>query len=462
MKKAVSLLLALLLLLVLSACQATPEEAIVVAKDQEKFLEQAQASADALETELAEAKELPRIQMEFSGENLSVTVDAEAEIPEGNVPIVQVESVDFTQEWVDTFWNALVGDAPMYGLPDMTKEEISEYLAELRNALINTTGEEERKIIEADIAEKEKLYETASETYEPVRVDSTLKEVAITNYRGETVSSVYTGVSAKEDPLNNSKKCFEVTNNYVKDGAPEYRNALMEYSTSYSTYQYYENYENEVLLTDETTIPEQALNLKIAPEIARETVEQLIADTNAPFGVGTIKLVKNELGLYAYLIECYRVINGIPCAIVTGETETAEEYSKRWVYENFKVVVGNDGIIGLRWNAPLNVGEEVLENTAKLSSEEILKIFEKMMPMMYQPLQEETGTHTVKFEIDQVKLELVRVLRENANEEGMLIPVWSFYGAKTDSWNESEYTERDCWLMVNAVDGSIVDRTKGY
>lgn len=71
--------------------------------------------------------------------------------------------------------------------------------------------------------------------------------------------------------------------------------------------------------------------------------------------------------------------------------------------------------------------------------------------------------------VEEIRLELRRVREQNSVTDGLLIPVWSFYGnqwqTKKDG-SEPEITgtegSQTCLLTINAVDGSIIDLAKGY
>ena len=98
-----------------------------------------------------------------------------------------------------------------------------------------------------------------------------------------------------------------------------------------------------------------------------------------------------------------------------------------------------------------------------LSFDEVMDIFRTMMPIRYASSYDD---RLEIFEISDIRLELVRVLEQNAQNSGLLVPVWCFYGtnheeAKNDSnWQDVE--TYSCWLMINAIDGSIIDPQKGY
>jgi len=123
-------------------------------------------------------------------------------------------------------------------------------------------------------------------------------------------------------------------------------------------------------------------------------------------------------------------------------------------------MVSKDGIISAEWNAPLEIFETKVEDSALLPFSDIQSIFEKMMAIYFEP--EANETKSLKCSIDEVHLELQRVVEQNSIET----VCWSrlellrkrvrVYSGKTQEMGEQ------LLLCVNAVDGSVIDLGKGY
>lgn len=58
----------------------------------------------------------------------------------------------------------------------------------------------------------------------------------------------------------------------------------------------------------------------------------------------------------------------------------------------------------------------------------------------------------------------MRVFEQGSAENGLLIPVWNFYGTRQRTFTDGETDETipGIMLSINAVDGSIIDRALGY
>ena len=144
-----------------------------------------------------------------------------------------------------------------------------------------------------------------------------------------------------------------------------------------------------------------------------------------------------------------------------------------WDYESLTAVVDGGGtLLALCWMAPLKVTETLSENTPLLPVEEIQSIFEQQINRVFAEERYRDGSLTV----DRVQLGLFRIREQNDMDHGLLVPVWYFtgvfeYGAewaeqrKKDGfreWERSYCDNRNPILIINAIDGSIIDPMKGY
>ena len=165
---------------------------------------------------------------------------------------------------------------------------------------------------------------------------------------------------------------------------------------------------------------------------------------------------------YAYLIYCVRRVDGLPCSFVFGESMTGEAAAPYWRYETMYFLVNSKGIFNMWWTCPIEVIETVNEDAQLKPFSEIREIFEKMMLVKYEA-QAETSEYV--FEINRVALSLHRIIEQNSNESGLLIPAWNFYGKwtiETDAPDGQFEKLGESFLTINAIDGSIIDLYKGY
>ena len=245
-----------------------------------------------------------------------------------------------------------------------------------------------------------------------------------------------------------------------------------------------------LLIEDENAVPAEAYGqLAYTPAEARAMAEELLKETgmevhrmylecdydafNPELETRTV-----ETANYGYTLECLRMVDGVPCAADSGVStgERPDRYAPQWPYETMSIFITNDGIQCVIWSSPIEVTDTVVEQAKLLPFEDVMDIFKKMTPIIYTPnTQNEAGQfmdnliEQYGITVEEIRLELRRVREQNSVTDGLLIPVWSFYGnqwqTKKDG-SEPEITgtegSQTCLLTINAVDGSIIDLAKGY
>lgn len=98
--------------------------------------------------------------------------------------------------------------------------------------------------------------------------------------------------------------------------------------------------------------------------------------------------------------------------------------------------------------------------------DEIASVFERMVMVKYAYFQSANTAGAdlrATVRIDQVKLTLMRIRAKDSQDDGLLIPVWDFYGTVTVANDGEETTmKRTILVTLNAIDGSLIDRETGY
>jgi hypothetical protein len=71
--------------------------------------------------------------------------------------------------------------------------------------------------------------------------------------------------------------------------------------------------------------------------------------------------------------------------------------------------------------------------------------------------------------VTEARLGLMRVIEQNNTKQGLLIPVWDFFGSTTQTvvQDGKEYVDTyksatRSLLTINAIDGAVIDRQQGY
>ena len=184
MKRILAIWLFVGIIVLLPACQSTPEEPVVIQKDMEQMIEKAQATVSpeiekqSLVTRYAIKEHIDKEMTEADGK-LVIHIDADVRVPDTDtVPIVRVKPGRFSQETVASLFSLLCGDTPMYEVRDVyTKAEIDEAIVRCRELQRENPGT--GRDYESEIARYVEQYDSAPEKIEEVLTDGTLKENVI-------------------------------------------------------------------------------------------------------------------------------------------------------------------------------------------------------------------------------------------------------------------------------------------
>jgi hypothetical protein len=507
MKRVTAALLSLTILLALSACQPTPEKGTVVQKDSDRMLEDAKKGPNSTDSgktiSLSQQYGIPETYAyDAQGADglLNIHVDAQVVVPEGSaMPIYRVQQTAFSQETVSAFFDALCGDAEMY-IPaeQMTKEEIQQRIVNTRRYIAEMEKDPEMsdmvEMSKNDLANLEAQLETAPDTVKeersyggltlmtnPAAGKEAAKEGGASLEDGGVSDEVifndvsdYTGLIAYEkyeDGLNGEGRSIQVHNNSNPTiWYNDYRNSAAGINFSSS---------ETVPIIEDTDIDAETLSKTgIKPSKARRMVQDLLDTTGSGMVVDSIYLQNDEqkgnydeavrpAENYAYIVYCVRSVDGLPCSyIMGGSVPESEMTAAPWVYETMYFMVNSEGIFEMMWHNPIKIVQKVNEDAQLKPFSEIQEIFENMMSIEYEA-QAEYGGSGFDFDINRVTLSLHRIVEQNSNESGLLVPAWNFYGKLTimpsgDSPTGAFDKLGESFLTINAIDGSVIDTFKGY
>ena len=163
-----------------------------------------------------------------------------------------------------------------------------------------------------------------------------------------------------------------------------------------------------------------------------------------------------------------REVNGFPETYVKTYFGTqalgADGYPvmNLWTQEYVEAVVQAGKLVSLKWQNPSEIVQIDNENAKLLPWDTIEQRCKEQLdrmltPATYSPSGEPTAIH-----INRIELGLTKLLMPNS-ESYKLIPTWSFLGY--DEGFSSQATDvgaEICFVTINALDGSIVDRGNMY
>ena len=138
-----------------------------------------------------------------------------------------------------------------------------------------------------------------------------------------------------------------------------------------------------------------------------------------------------------------------------------------WGPEYMQITTYEGEIYDIDWYNSSKIKEVENENVKLLPWAEVQEIFEQQIDFMLTPAmghRKEEGQriyfpNPTDITIDRIHLGLTKVLVQDMDEY-RLIPTWNFFGTD-NSPNDVVHYEK-CYLTINAIDGSIIDRGVMY
>ena len=437
--------------------------------------------------DLINAPQTYKSQVTDDSAKLVVNTDATVEIPDvDKISAISVTPAEVTQDLLDRITDAFFSDATLYTADSyyvQTKSEIKEILDGLKEDVANGnldpnnwgTDDDGNYIydIYADIEYWESEYETAPEAKTLVE-GRPVAGVASQASDGQIMEeNSFSGVAVMNDGSKYYYKTYSSGSDTlavrIKKTAKAGGEAL---PTDTSWFDYTDS--NGFQKPTEESI---GLSLENAKKLVQEKVDKMgITDlqcTGWDYAVCTNLEDDNTLSNIGtgYHIYYNRVINGVPITQTMdsgGNLEDMDSTMETWSYESLEFFVDKDGIASVAYRDPYIIGETKTENLSLLPFSEIMKTYEKMMVVTNADNMEYENSRV--YDIDRIVLGYARIYEPSKDAHtGLLVPVWDFFGTRKteteyDGESYSDTTEYPTWsyLTINAVDGSIIDRSLGY
>lgn len=451
-----------------------------------------EGSIGALAERLNAPKHFEAEALTASDGHLSIVIDAAVEVPDVvAMPIYRVSAGEFDDVFINRTFDYFCGDTPMYDYDNLrgTRDDIQKWIDALKSDLENNNfpdGDQNveywRKVYTKELADYEKRLKYATDDLGAPIQEAIMRTTDLGN--GGTWENLYY-IDTQSPPSNIS---FSVQGNmkypfnesrYFEDtqttAAPR-SNADLGYYNGANWSQVGLNERFETVIKPDEAVPE----MNITPAQAMQTINAMLTELglNEILSVDQVWLISQiESGKYAYSIHLQRTVNGIPvCSPYRVSYVGNPMDGFEWNYEAAIAYVDENGIFYFDWTAPLEIGECSVENANLLTFNHIMDVAENMLPIVLNPEWESYWRDYSRAEvhIEKITLSLQRVPDQSSVTSGMLIPVWNFFGKWTnylpdgsedtqDSDLLAEVTEQGYSLLsINAIDGSIISKDKGY
>ena len=221
------------------------------------------------------------------------------------------------------------------------------------------------------------------------------------------------------------------------------------------------------------SVTPEGCNLEKSPADAKNEAEHLLRSIGCDaYRLGGMMLINNsnkdkkEATQWAYELFYFPSYEGIELA-PTIDSVDEELFHAPLHYEKIKMRINDAGIQSFTWDAPYEIVSTKVEDAHLLPFEDIQDIFSKMMLVKYEPMTKlENSQDPLSIEITKAGLYYVLMPQQNDISNTLLVPVWAFYGYRSWDWIEVQGITYGLYeqpiLMINAIDGSIIDLAKGY
>lgn len=447
-----SIILLFLFFFIITSCQPTPKTSHVTQKDgtlDQKIKEQ--------ETSPAPNEHQPFVyQYEKTYENgIKIMIDAPLyDEKQENLPVLTIEKDPFTDGMqIETISRSFIPTEGIYDYTGaLTKQQIEKEILRLREYLYRldaglpvfpedtgpTPPEHQdalRQSLEGAINHYEQQYATApDETLIPTTF--TLKNVRTNDYQANMYA--YVGEKTYDlDFINNELGNFFY---FTDTSAAAYDPASGNYSLPAQVSQ------NDTLSVCMETA---ALHMK------NIGIEDMHIDT----------IYQDKTGYTLYYTRAYNGLQEtyIPTNFDVEDVEMGEaEYANLWRNEFLSFRFEEAALVKVSWSNRAKIKAVDNENVKTLSWAEVESIFLTQLDYMFSPKEMgEVFEKDTTIQITRIALGFAKIRMKDQPNVYKLVPAWSFIGTEA-SENSTTVQNEVCFVTINAVDGSIVNRNMMY
>ena len=447
----------------MTSCRKTPSKDNIVNKNDSSLSEMIDDTEDGTDIETKDGSH----REEWVNEAGDVTVTVSIDYSEGNeqMPVIRAASreisMDEIRKWADVLFEGKTVYEPQ---TRESKSEILERIAEIKglmdeDELLEIYGTKEAvagmmKYYQEMLDEYEAKYSDAPDNIEEKETDWAFHTEAYYNdiYSGEDSDGIQyfecmahnvNGHTATISVMNRDRDDFKINMLFF----------------------YYQN--SEELLVDHP--------LKVLPEeevkrIADETIEELGLEKEwVIYDINTNEFSDRCISMVRY-VPCYNGINLIPVRLmfISGDA-----YARKMYYSELTVTITNGLVEGIELQTPLEQKEVINDNVKIIHFEEAYRIFKEQAFLQFTKeslLDKEDPGYSQQHAyvcVNKVQKGLFRIKEKDKEDSYLLVPAWLFCGWRDYGYGDSTpsadmHGESTPVMIINAIDGSIIDPNQGY
>lgn len=443
MWKRTSLMLILILSTGICACQPTPIKSNIAAKDY--LQEYINVQADTITADTVE-KHWTSTETFASGNTLCIDADVYCNAVQ-QVPVLSIEPHRFNSIEMEQIAHVFCPDYTICDLGDrLTKEALEQSIIELQEKIFK---------IKNDIPLIQNKYETIVPDFQ--------KESAISQYQ-EAIDYYTTQVSDAPSRYDLPITLYKMTD-YGSQG--EQLNLLAFSDTKEITLDFVNRGNSSLFLLNTVSSDEvnEWLSLHLKPEINCEPdlidLKIIVDEKVNSMGIDYMELYSIYKSDDVYRFVYTRISQNMQetytnkyLSTTTSGHDGSANLIDLWGPEYLQIDMKNDSVIKISWYNPADVATIDNSNVRTIPWETVKGVFSRQMSYM---LSSDTEARDVY--ITQIEFGLTKILMKNSRSDYKLIPTWSFFGYDSVRQKADNYI---CFLTINALDGTVIDRGLMY
>ncbi|MDD5017666.1 MAG: DUF6034 family protein [Eubacteriales bacterium] len=495
---------------VLTACQPTPEDEIVVNKN-DGLLESAIAQTVAPE-KAYDAPDSVEESFACKDDRVTINIDADVVVPDvAQFPVIEIMPDEVSLDFIQTAIGVLMEGKTVYEpRTTLTKAEIQDEIIELRQALADPknsnsdglnsddpeTVAQTTRLFEERIAIYERLLESAPDTYEPVEATLEFKPAKYYEDPAEYEENVADWTALADDDeaqelLNQYENEQKIVLDANLDGGYYGRITASNYESAGYRWNQFTFVKSKTL--NGSLSPEIGLNSTNATDLTDEEAAAIAQDMLGRLGIEGMALsqmyeIKDQQDdvKYGYMLTFQREYGDIPVIDDPGAGNYIpedERYGPVYEQERIEIRVLDDQVSYFMWMNPAKIKEDENENIEMKTFDEVMEIFRQQMSLEYtleklsryapeNPDYDDFVASLISGQvtISRIELGVVRLAIQDSPGAYRMVPAWKFYG------NESVEQDFDgdvlpaeflmdnqfVYQTINAIDGSIINSASGY
>lgn len=475
------------------ACQPTPKNEIVTYKGDDSLktiIHAAPCPAATYEAPPAWTASIPGIT-----EDVNIAIDADILVPNvTSFPVIRVAPAEITAELAERIVEKLADGRSVYdGRVPYTKKEILRFIANITENIENPQSS-----FHQSYKEGSEEYDRRLEEYEKaIAAWQKRLEDAPEDKRDRPLEYVFTradeayGVKVQDTDEPDIARFVEI-NSITKENDVRvqsfvfFRNETAPFNNQSITY-----YNLRESLAQNATLSSQveglkncAMTVSEAEAVAREFLASIGITDMSVFLCCSANQFNEETDQGAKTIfdysQCYvlyftKNLNGINVLYQANSYSAEIPFERYWPTEYIRVVVNDRGVSEFYWSSPYKELHTINENVGLLDFSIVQERIGKMLAMQIEYAAEDPAIIRRDIIINRIVLGYIK-LREKDTGNQMLVPAWNCYGYETNHYREQQpggylldenncYTQDipgHCFLTLNAIDGSVIDRSLGY